>query len=208
MKTKTPLTPRICGAFVAGALALALPLGVQAERSSTPSLGTPATRPSFVSEAERERHAAERRGDKNTFNRSDRRLVKKVAACNAFEIALSRQAAGRSPNAQVRAYAEQIVRDHERMGRELTTLAARRALTLPTTYDHQEDLTDLAKESGNKYDEGYLEEMIESHEESIKVLEKVSKSRDSDLAAFAVQHLAAMRDHLARAKQLEEAIDD
>ncbi len=205
---KTPQNPRLRLALLVGAAALVLPLSVQAERSATPTLGTPATRPSIATQAERERYAAERQSEQSSFSRSDRRWVKKAAALNAFEIALSRQAAGRSTNLQVRSYAEQIVRGHERMGRELSTLAARRALVLPTTYNHQNDLDDLAKESTEDYDEDYLEEMIESHEDSIKVLEKASKSRDSDLAAFAVQHLAAMRDHLARAKQLEEAIDD
>lgn len=195
------------------AASLAVPAGLQADapasstNTSTRGVGTGYN----TTDTDRNDRGVQNRAyrvDHPTFSRADHRLVKKAAACSDHEIALSRQAVTRSTNAQVRSFAETIVRDHERMSRELTTFAARRGMVLSTTPKHQDDLDDLAKEKGDDYDEAYLEEMIDSHEDAIKLLEKASKSKDSELAAFAVQHLPTMKDHLARAKQLDKALDD
>jgi putative membrane protein len=142
-----------------------------------------------------------------TPTRSERRLVKKIAAGNDYEIALSRQAVGQASNAQVRSYAETIVRDHERMNRELTALAARRGVMLPTTPRHYEDVTELSKHTGEDYDEAYVEDMIDAHEDAIDLLEKMARAKDPDLAAFAVQHLPALQGHLARARELDKLVD-
>lgn len=139
--------------------------------------------------------------------RSDYKFVKKASACGAYEIAISQQASTQASNAQVRAYAATVVRDHERMSRELNTLAARRGAVVPVDHKHHDDLADLGKKTGTAYDEAYLDDIIDSHEDAISLLDKASKSEDTDVAAFAVQYLPAMRDHLARAKQLDKAID-
>lgn len=208
---KTMISPRLfMTAMACMASVLVLPAGMRADTTPPPNTTSPAHGTGYAVENDRDRRAdraVKNRDAHPTFKRSDHRLVKKAAACNDYEIALSRQAVTRSTDAQVRAYAENLIRDHERMGRELTTFAARRGVTLSENRKYQNDLDDLADEKGDDYDEAYLEAMIESHERAIKVLEKASKSSDSDLAAFAVQHLPTMKDHLARAKQLEKAID-
>lgn len=185
-----------------GVTALALPLGAQT--STTPADPTAPNPPGSYDRADK----ANKLDKRPAMKRSDERFVKKAAACSDYEVAISRQAVSRSTNAQVRAFAEEIIRDHERMGRELTTFAARRGVMLSSAHKHQDDLDDLAKEKGDEYDEAYLEEIIDSHEDGLKLLEKASKSEDTDVAAFAVQHLPAMRTHLDRARQLEKAIDD
>ena len=183
-----------------GVTALAMPLGAQTANNTDSTLPNPHGAYEGTDKAKGDKRAA-------TMKRSDERFVKKSAACSDYEVALSRQAVSRSTNAQVRAFAEEIVRDHERMGRELTTFAARRGVMLSTAHKHQGDVDDLAKETAEEYDEAYLEEIIDSHEDSLKLLEKASKSEDTDVAAFAVQHLPTMRTHLERARQLHKALD-
>lgn len=141
------------------------------------------------------------------LTRADHKFVKKANACGAYELAISRQASTQASNAQVREFASNVVRDHERINKELTTLAARRGAVIPVEHKHHDDVADLAKKTGNDYDEAYLEDIIDSHEDAIDLLEKASKSQDTDIAAFAVNHLPTLRDHLARAKQLDKAID-
>jgi putative membrane protein len=141
------------------------------------------------------------------LTRGDHRIVKKAAACTNYETALSRQASSRASLAEVRSYADTLVRDHERMRSELAAFAAGRGVMMPSGDRYRDDLDDLAQKTGTDYDEAYLEEMIDSHEDSIRLLEKAAESDNSDFAAFAVQHLPTLRDHLARAKQLEEAVD-
>ncbi len=139
--------------------------------------------------------------------RSDQRLIKKTAACNDYESAISRQATRQASNPQVRSYAEMIVSDHERMNREITTLSARRGMIFHSDQRYQNDVTDLSRKTGRNYDKAYLDEMIDSHEDAIDFLERASKSTDTDVAAFAVQYLPTLRDHLARVRQLEKLIE-
>ncbi len=142
------------------------------------------------------------------FTRGDLRLVKKTAATSAYETVLSRQATTRASNADVRAYADAIVRDHEAMDRDLAAFTSGRGVMPPATEKYRDELDDLAQKTGTDYDEAYLDDMIDSHESGIRILEKAAESDNTELAAFAVQHLPTMRDHLARAKQLDEVVDD
>lgn len=136
--------------------------------------------------------------------RSDQRLMQKAAATNAYELAISRQAFAQATHPEVRAFAEMMVRDHERMDRELTALAARKGITVVRDDPRlQDDVLDLARKTGVDYDQAYLEEMIDGHEDAIKTMEKTAQSRDPDVAAFAVQYLPALNEHLSRARQLE-----
>lgn len=139
--------------------------------------------------------------------RAYQRILKKSAAVNINEIALSREALSRSTNPRVRAFAEMMVRDHDRMGRELTTLAARRGVMLADSGSSPENSAELSQKTGIAYDQAYIEEMIAGHEDAIALFEKASRSKDPDIAAFAVQYLPTLREHLTHSLQLEELFD-
>jgi putative membrane protein len=141
------------------------------------------------------------------LTRSDHRLLKKTAAANEYEITISRQAATRASVPDVRSYAEMLVRDHETMNRELTALLARRGIMLRGERKYEDELAELSAKTGTNYDKAYLDDMIDAHEDGIRVLEKASKSEDTDVAALAVQYLPALRDHLARAQELAHSVD-
>lgn len=141
------------------------------------------------------------------LSRSDHKLLRKASVCSAYETAISQQATTRATNAQVRTFAQDLARDHERISRDLDSLAARRGALFPVENKHADDVADLAKKTGNDYDEAYLEDIIDSHEDAIKLLEKASKSKDAEVAAFATTYLPVIRDHLAKAKQLEKLVD-
>lgn len=138
------------------------------------------------------------------LSNADERFVKKAATAGEYEIALSRQASTSATNAQVRTYAATLVKQHEKMSTELLTLATRRGATLVSDDKHLDDLASLSKKTGNNYDGAYIGDMVDAHEDAISLFETASKSKDSDIAAFAVQYLPALKEHLAQAKQLEK----
>jgi len=141
------------------------------------------------------------------LKRGDQRLIKKITACGAYELAISRQAVTRATHAEVRAYAETVVRSLELMNGELATLAKHRGAKIVIEHKQADDVAELAKKTGDDYDEDYLEEIIDAHEDAIALLEKGAKSADTDVAAFSVHCLARVQDHLVRARQLEKQID-
>lgn len=181
-------------------------------RTPSPTAGTPVNRDRIPDRAaERVDRTTDRMTQRGAsdLTRGDQRLLKKIAKANEYEIALSRQAATRSSNTQVRTFAEMLVREHEKVGNELTTFAARRGVMIPPAGDrYRDDLMGLANETGNDYDEAYLDDMVDAHEDAIELFEDAAESDDAEIAGFATKHLPSLRDHLQRARQLLDAIDD
>ena len=141
------------------------------------------------------------------LTRGDQRLIKKITTCGAYELAISRQGSTQAARAEVRAYAETIVRTQELINGELATLASHRGAKITIEHKQHDDLADLAKKTGDDYDKAYLKEILAAHRDAIALLEKAAKSDDTDVAAFSVQYLARLSDHLVRGRLLKKAVD-
>jgi putative membrane protein len=143
-------------------------------------------------------------------SRTDQRFLKKAALLGEKEVALSRIAADRATNPQVRAFASEMVRAHTAANTELAGLIKHRGVVLDDR-DQAVEQRELAKKWNEKkadgFDEAYLEKMIEGHEDMIDVLENGMDSKDTDIAAYAAQHLPSVKAHLAQAEKLEELVD-
>lgn len=144
-----------------------------------------------------------------SLDRKGEKWAHKLTACGDYQAAISKQASKQASNAQVRAFAGMLVTDHEAMHADLRSMAMSKSVKSNTDHmkKHDNDVMDLGKKTGNDYDEAYLEDVIDGHEDAISSLEKGTKSDDSDVAAFSARYLPTLRDHLARAKQLEKAVN-
>jgi putative membrane protein len=143
-------------------------------------------------------------------SRADHRFFKKAASLGEKEVALSRIAADRATNPQVRAFASEMVRAHTTANTELAGLMKNRSVVLDDR-DQANERRELAKAWNEKkaedFDEAYLEKMIECHQDTIDVLENGVDSKDTDVAAYAAQLLPSVKAHLAQAEKLEELVD-
>jgi putative membrane protein len=143
-------------------------------------------------------------------SRADHRFFKKASHLGEKEVALSRIAADRATNPQVRAFASEMVSAHTTANTELSGLMKHRGVVLD---DRDQDIEhrELAKKWNEKkaddFDEDYLEAMIDAHQDTIDVLENGIESKDTDIAAYAAQLLPAVKAHLAKAEKLEELVD-
>ncbi|CAM2963227.1 DUF4142 domain-containing protein [Rariglobus hedericola] len=141
------------------------------------------------------------------LSRSDKRFIKKYTASSGHSIAISKQAVTRAVHADVRAYAETVVNTEELITGELVVLARRRGGEAAIGHTRSVAVEKLTKKSIDAYDEAYLKEVMGAHKTAIALLEKAVTSSDTYVAAFAVQYLAVMRDHLARARQIEKMLN-
>jgi putative membrane protein len=143
-------------------------------------------------------------------SRADHRFFKKAAYLGEKEVALSRIAADRATNPEVRAFASEMVRAHTAANTELAALMKRRGVVLDDR-DQANERRELAKAWNEKkagdFDEAYLEKIIECHQDAIDVLENGVESKDTDIAAYAAQLLPSVKAHLAQAEKLEELVD-
>lgn len=134
----------------------------------------------------------------------DRAFFEKASECGAKEVAVSQAVMGHLANAQVQAFAASMVADHTVVNKELMLLANSKGVALPETKTAK--LTGKWSEKDGNVDKKYLHEMIEDHEDAVKLFEKASKNDDADIAGFAQRTLPALQHHLQMAKDLKKTL--
>jgi putative membrane protein len=141
------------------------------------------------------------RADRVEIKNADKNFAEKIAKASMAEVEISRVAASRSSNPQVREFAEQMIADHSRMADELSSLASHKGIALPARDNVAEKWT---KQNAKDFDRDYLKKMVSDHEDAVKAFQKQAlDGSDPELIAFARKHLSAVQHHLERAKDLE-----
>jgi putative membrane protein len=177
-------------ALLAGA---ALPLGVFGQAASR-QIDTTVTRDVRVTEPTR------------PMKKADRDFFEKAAKAGHSEVAISRVAAARTSNPEVRRLAQMMIEDHEKASDELASLAANCGVTLPAK-DLREDKWE--KRDAKTFDKDYLAKMVSDHEDVVKLFEKQAKDgNDVETVAFARKYLPTMQAHLQHATDLKRALSE
>ena len=144
------------------------------------------------------------------LSRSDRRFFNQAVRLGEKEVTLSRIAAERATNPQVRAFASEMVTAHTAANKELAALILRKGARLDDQ-DRAIEQRELAKKwsekKGTDFDEDYLEAIIDAHQDTIDVLENGVDSKDGDISAYASKLLPTVKAHLAHAEKLEARVD-
>lgn len=221
MKTRLPrlLLVLLAGASAALAAEDRIIISDPGARSGNPGSG--ATRDAAAGSAENNAQAGNTRreyppesglrspDDMGSTAREHERFFTRLARLNERELLLSRQAAERATNPQVRAYATEMAREHTSATEELSRLSTRKGVTIQRmSAEKVADLQqDWAAKSGREHDEDYLEAMIDAHEDTLDLLEKGAGSKDAEVAAFASKMRPQIQTHLQRARALKKSLE-
>lgn len=139
------------------------------------------------------------------LKRADRDFMTKAAKAGMEEVEISRIAAERTTNPEVRRLAQKIVNDHQGANDELTTLAAARGVALPAKEINPE--SSWAKRDASSFDKDYLDKMVNAHEDAVKLFDHQARDgSDPDTVAFARKHLPALQHHLQAALDLKRTL--
>jgi putative membrane protein len=106
-------------------------------------------------------------------NLSDDEFVHDVASKDMAEIELSRMALDKSSSAEVKAFAQMLIRDHGAADEKLKSVVSGLATAWPAQLDDkdQETADDLAKKRGPDFDRLYTKAMVEGHQNLAAKLE-------------------------------------
>jgi putative membrane protein len=131
-------------------------------------------------------------------------FVNKAAQAGMCEVELGALASKKGQSPDVKKFGERMVTDHTKTGVELDVLAKAKGLQVPKRLDaeHQAMIDMLNGKSGAEFDASYAEHMATAHTKAIALFEGASRSTDSDVAAFAKQTLATLREHKQMADNL------
>ncbi|MGE0520365.1 MAG: DUF4142 domain-containing protein [Candidatus Binatia bacterium] len=137
-------------------------------------------------------------------------FVTEAAASNVAEVEMSRMAAQKSTNREVKRFAQMMIEDHTKAGKELQALAKQHHWKLPTapTSEHKSTLTDLRKKSGADFDRAYASEMLKDHEKDVELFRQAASQEQLDpkLRQFAQKTLPTLEHHLAEARRLNSEV--
>jgi len=137
-----------------------------------------------------------------------------ASAANSNEIAEAKLAQTKAANAQVKAFARQLVTDHQAMLREGQTFAKQHNVTPDTASG---DAADLAKDARDKlkelndkakgadWDKDFLDEQIEDHKEVLNHLQDAAKNtNDTALQQMLTKASGKVQEHLTKAQALKD----
>ncbi|MDO8907502.1 MAG: DUF4142 domain-containing protein [Pseudohongiella sp.] len=108
----------------------------------------------------------------------------------------------------LRAYANKIIEDHTAANSELKAIAARADLDVAddATLMDRARVMMLSVRSGDSFDAAFIENQIESHEDSIELFERAAMSDHPQISAFAREKISTLQEHLRMAHALRNEV--
>jgi putative membrane protein len=124
-------------------------------------------------------------------------FVKGAVLGNLTEIELAKMARSKSQDSGVQNFANRILKDNESAREELTAIAKRKRLGVPTSlvYEDEETLKQGAAKSGAEFVTWYVRQMVAENERSLALFEGASKLKDPDLSGLAKRTLPTLSEH-------------
>lgn len=139
-------------------------------------------------------------------------FANRAAKSDAFEIAAAQLAAKNAMSPEVKAYAEQMIQAHTDSTAKIKAAAAKAnpAITPdPTlTADQTEEVAELGRLTGAKFDEEYIDGQVDAHEDTLALMRAfASDGADAGLKAVAAGVAPVVEGHLKMARDLEAMTD-
>ncbi|MCO8167150.1 DUF4142 domain-containing protein [Pseudomonas sp. 21LCFQ02] len=138
------------------------------------------------------------------FAASPAAFVDDASAKSIAEIENGKLAVEKSQSADVKTFAEMMIKDHTAANEKLKDIAATKKLEV----SDDAELMDKAKKMILEYrdasfDKAYAENQVTAHEQTIKLFEDEAKNGDDpEVKAFAAETLPKLKTHLEAARKL------
>jgi putative membrane protein len=134
---------------------------------------------------------------------ADKKFVEKAASGGMAEVQAAQLAQTKADDQKVKDFAQQMITDHTAANQQLSTLAEKKGVTVPTDLSakDQKTLDKLGKLDGKKFDKAYMKAQVRDHQAMLSLLQKEAKSgRDADMKSFAEQTIPMVQKHLDMAQ--------
>lgn len=140
------------------------------------------------------------------LSRSDRSFFEKAAKSGMAEVAISEGVQDRLTRSDVKDFARMMVADHGTANAQLEALAATKGVTLPPKDKEYTDLSAKWNKKAKDADKDYVNQMVDDHQDAVSLFKDASKSKDADIANFAVKTLPTLEHHLEVVKALKKTV--
>lgn len=143
------------------------------------------------------------------LNPTDQAFVKKAMSINDGEVAISKLAAEKAQNAEVKAFAKMMAADHDANRKALTVIADRNAIALDKDHapKHEQMLSSLKGKQGAEFDAVYMAGMVKGHKEAVMAFEQgIKTTKDPELKTYVETTLPSLREHLKSAESTQSKV--
>ncbi|GGG22231.1 membrane protein [Rhizobium wenxiniae] len=135
-------------------------------------------------------------------------FIMEASASDVFEIESSKLALQKGNDA-TKAYAQQMVTDHEKTTAELKALIVSGKVqgnpVTALTEDFKEEVDELAKLEGDEFSDEYIDDQVEAHEDAVDLFKRYAEEgENADLKAWAAKTLPALEHHYKMAQDLDK----
>ncbi len=135
-------------------------------------------------------------------------FIMEASASDVFEIESGKLALQKGNDA-TKAFAQQMVTDHEKTTAELKALLASGKVqgnpVATLTEDFKEEIDELAKLDGDEFSEEYIDDQVDAHEDAVDLFKRYAEEgENADLKAWAAKTLPALEHHYQMAKDLDK----
>jgi putative membrane protein len=139
---------------------------------------------------------------------TDAEFVKEVASAGMLEVELGRHASQHAASSSVRAFGQRMVADHTKANTELTAIAKREGLSVPTqmSEDDREEVAKLSKLSGAEFDDAYMKAMVDGHDHVVEEFREQAKESKSEVDRWAAKTVPTLEAHLAQARTVNDGL--
>lgn len=145
-----------------------------------------------------------------SLGKPDQQMLQQLAQGNMAEVEAGKIALQKSQNAEVKAFAQQMIDDHTKGLQEVQTVAQSKGVTLPSEPDakHKAMAAKLNGLSGDAFDRAYLSQAgVDDHKKTHALVQKVqSGAKDADVKALAAKLEPTVAQHLTHVTQLNASI--
>lgn len=134
-------------------------------------------------------------------------FIQKLALSDMYEVESSKIALTKSTSPSVKAYAQSMITAHTATSAALKPIADSMKVMPPVALDnaHAEKIADLNKAAVNEFDQKYLDQQEEAHENALNALnDQVKNGSNAALVSFATATAPKVAEHLAMAKKLDK----
>lgn len=146
---------------------------------------------------------------KEALSKQDKDFFKDAAQVGLAGVEISQSVRDPVMDNDVKNLAQRIIDEQGKVNTQLTSLAQSKALTLPTDMtDAQKDMKQrLTQLNGYELERRYVQDMINENEKAVQTFQKEwDHGQDADVKKFAQDTLPTWRDHLSRAKTVEQKL--
>jgi len=131
-------------------------------------------------------------------------FVRTAAQDGNAEVVMGKLAAGKTKNAQIKAFANMMVTDHTAAGTELKSIATKKKFDFPSDNGSNQSTIDSLNKATDSFDKDYVDEMVKAHENAVSLFQKqADNGTDADLKAFASKTLPKLKEHLDKIKKIQ-----